>query len=46
MMNRDDHLITGTYRPVNTRKRKNIEDPVDSSDGAGRHRHASVAMFL
>ena len=45
-MNRDDHLIAVTYRPVNTCKRKYIEDPVDSSDGVGAHRHASVAIFF
>lgn len=45
-MNRNDHLIAVTYRPVNTCKRKNIEDHVDPNDGAGRHRHASVAIFL
>jgi hypothetical protein len=45
-MNRDDNLITVTYRPINTCKRKNIEDAVASSDGAGAHRHSSVEMFL
>lgn len=45
-MNRDDHLTTVTYRPINTCKLKNTEDPVDASDCAGAHRHASVAMFL
>jgi hypothetical protein len=45
-MNREDHLISVTYRPINTCKPINIEDPVDSSDGGGAHRHASVAMLL
>jgi len=44
-MNRDDNLITVTYRPINTCKRKNIEDAVDSSDSAGAHQHPSVEMF-
>jgi hypothetical protein len=45
-MNRDDNLITVTYRSINKWKRKNIEDTVDSSDGVGAHWHSSVEMFL